>query len=686
MSEANSQTQSEQAEMTEQPENSLVIESDKVIKNRVIFTPSGLSKEVESGVTLLEAARETGVAIRSICGGNGKCRQCWIEVAEGSHSKHGIECSIDHITQPSELEHRVFKSHPQYQGKRLACRAQVIGDLVIDVPEISQEHVAYISKKNDYREFSLGPVIELIDCELDEATMDDNPSATENLLAQLEKVSITATLNQNLLSSLQKTIEDTKGKVTVAIRDEKEVVAIYPQPSNLEDPQSHRVIGGAVDVGSTTLALYVYDLLSGELLYEASAMNPQIRYGEDLMSRVSYVMMNKGGDKKLTKVVHEKLTEMLHSACQTLNLEHDKLLEMVLVGNPIMHHLFFGISPVALGQAPFTVANRDWMEMNARDLGLDLFVNTRIAFLPLIAGHVGADTAAAYLSEIDSMQSQTSLLVDIGTNAEIVLAKNGIVYATSSPTGPAFEGAEISSGVRASHGAIERIRIDPDSLNVKYKVIGVEAWSDEEEFSAAKPRVIGLCGSGIIEAMVCLAQVGLIDKSGLFVQSKAPERFDSRTDEAGSNVVRYLLVDQGDNSIYIEQVDVRSIQLAKAALSAGVQLLMDYLECDSFDQVLLAGAFGSHLDPEFVADLDIIPSASKEQIKSVGNAAGIGATKALLDVKERQKIINEVRKVRKIESANEPKFQEYFVEGMKFSVSPVESQKNNRNRRRRRKK
>ncbi|MGH1542777.1 MAG: ASKHA domain-containing protein [Arenicella sp.] len=661
--------------MTELSEKIVV---NKGTENRVVFTPSGLTQQVESGMTLLQTAQEAGVAIRSLCGGNGKCRQCWIEVAEGFHSKHGVECSIDHVTPPSELEQRVFKSNPKYQGMRLACRTQVVGDLVIDVPEVSQEHVAYISKKNDYREFTLDPVIRLIDCELDEATMDDNPSATENLLAQLVKVSVTATLNYNLLSGLQKTIEDTKGKLTVALRDEKEVIAIYPQGN-------HQIVGGAVDIGSTTLALYVYDLHTAELLYEASAMNPQIRFGEDLMSRVSYVMMNKGGDKKLTDTVREKISDMVHSACKALDVEHDKLLEMVLVGNPIMHHLFFGLSPVALGQAPFTVATRDWLEVNAVDLSLDFFANTRIAFLPLIAGHVGADTAAAYLSEIDSMQANTTLLVDIGTNAEIMLAKDGVVYATSSPTGPAFEGAEISAGVRASHGAIERIRIDPDTLLVKYKVIGIDAWSDETEFIQAKPRVIGICGSGIIEAMVCLAQAGLIDKGGLFVQSKAPERFDTRTDDTGSTIVRYLLVDQGENSLYIEQVDVRSIQLAKAALFAGVQLLMDYLDCDSFDQVLLAGAFGSHLDPHFVADLDIIPSASKDQIKSVGNAAGIGATKALLDRRERQKIIDEVRKVRKIESANEPKFQDYFVAGMKFSVSPVEGQQSNRNRRRRRK-
>ena len=450
------------------------------------------------------------------------------------------------------------------------------------------------------------------------------------------------------------------------------MVAVYPTDT------TPVILGAAVDVGSTTLAVYVYNLQDGALLWESSAMNPQIKYGEDLMSRVSYVMMNKGGDVDLTRAVRTKLLEMFRAATEALSVPLNALLEVVLVGNPIMHHLFFGLSPVELGQAPFTVANRAWMQEDAGTLGLACYPATRIAFLPLIAGHVGADTAAAYLSEIDTMRNETSLLVDIGTNAEIMLAKDGLVYATSSPTGPAFEGAEISAGVRASHGAVERVRIDPDTLAVTYKLIGTDAWSNQAEFKESQPRAIGICGSGIVEVMVALAQAGLIDKSGLFVQSRAPERFDQV-----DNTVRFLLIDQGEHSIYVEQTDVRSIQLAKAALYAGVQLLMDYLQCERFDSVLLAGAFGAHLDPDFVADLDLIPSATKAQIRSVGNAAGIGATKALLDVNERQRIIDEVHRVRKIESANEPNFQEYFVAGMTFSVSPVAGQKNQRNRRRR---
>lgn len=640
--------------------------------HKVIFTPSGLSNETSSDTTILAAAFDAGVQIRSLCGGNGNCRQCWIRVIEGSHSKHGIEVTADSVSGMTELEQRMTSRVKRFAGMRLACRTHICGDLLIDVPEASQEHLTNISKSNVARDFSLAPVIQLIDVELAEATMDDNPSASENIIERLAEQGITATINFRLLRDLQPIIEEHKGALTLAVRDQHEVVAIYPAGTS-------QVIGGAVDIGSTTLALYIHDLTTGELLFESSAMNPQIRFGEDLMSRVSYVMMNKGGDADMTNAVRTKLTEMVHEGCKKLSLDHDRLLEMVLVGNPIMHHLFFGISPVPLGQAPFTVTARDWMEVIAHELPIDLFPTTRLAFLPLIAGHVGADTAAAYLSEIETMQSKTALLVDIGTNAEIMLAKDGVVYATSSPTGPAFEGAEISSGVRASHGAIERVRINPDTLEVSYKLIGVDAWSDTAEFAQAGQRAIGICGSGIIEVMVCLAKVGLIDKGGLFVQSKAPERFDSV-----DNTTRFLLVEQGDHSIYIEQTDVRSIQLAKAALYAGVQLLMDYLECESVDAVLLAGAFGSHLDPDFVADLDLIPSARKEQIVSVGNAAGIGATKALLDSRERDKIIKEVRKVHKIESANEPNFQEYFVAGMTFSVSPVSGQQSQRNRRRRR--
>ena len=639
---------------------------------QVCFTPSGRQFKGEFGDTLLQVAQDAGVAIRSLCGGYGQCHQCWIEVSEGDHSKFGVKCEPDNISALTRLEKQLINDNPNYKGKRLACQSCIQGDLVIDVPEESQEHKAYISKKNKAQNYSIASSINLIDCSLEKATLDKNPSASENLISQLAKKGINANIDFTLLRELQPLIHETKGNLTVAVRDNNQIVAAYPQGK-------HQVLGAAIDIGSTTLALYIYDLNDGKLVYESSAMNPQIRFGEDLMSRVSYVMMNKGGDEKLTIAVRTKITEMLHEACENLEVDWNKLLEVVLVGNPIMHHIFFGISPVELGQAPFTLSIRGWLDVDAKDLDFDLYPKTRLSFLPLIAGHVGADTAAAYLSQMDIMQSETALLVDIGTNAEIMLSKNGKVYATSSPTGPAFEGAEISSGVRATYGAIERVRIDKETLKVRFKVIGCDAWSDEPDFELVQMKAVGICGSGIIEAIVAFAEAGIIDQSGLFVESKAPELFSKK-----GNTTRFLLVDQGDKSIYIEQVDIRSIQLAKAALSAGVSILMDYLDCKEFDKVLLAGAFGAHLDPRYVALLDIIPTSTEEKIISVGNAAGVGASAALLDINKRKTIIDAVDEVVKIETATESKFQEYFVDAMKFSVSPVKEQKINKVRRRRR--
>ena len=639
---------------------------------QVCFTPSGRQFKGEFGDTLLQVAQDAGVAIRSLCGGYGQCHQCWIEVSEGEHSKFGVNCKPENVTGVTKLEKQLIIDNPTYKGKRLACQSCIQGDLVIDVPEESQEHKAYISKKNAKQNYSVSSAISLIECTLEESTLDENPSASENLIAQLEKQGIEASIDFNLLRGLQPLIHETKGNLTVAIRDNKQIVAAYPQGKL-------QVFGAAIDIGSTTLALYVYDLKDGKLVYESSAMNPQIRFGEDLMSRVSYVMMNKGGDEKLTIAVRTKITEMLHEACENLEVKWDKLLEVVLVGNPIMHHIFFGISPVELGQAPFTLSIRSWLDVDAKDLNFELYPKTRLSFFPLIAGHVGADTAAAYLSQIDIMHSETTLLVDIGTNAEIMLSKEGEVYATSSPTGPAFEGAEISSGVRATYGAIERVRIDKETLKVRFKVIGCDAWSDEPDFELVQMKAVGICGSGIIEAIVAFAEAGIIDQSGLFVESIAPELFSKK-----GNTTRFLLVDQGDKSIYIEQVDIRSIQLAKAALSAGVSILMDYLQCDHFDKILLAGAFGAHLDARYVALLDIIPTSTEDKIVSVGNAAGIGASAALLDVNKRKAIIEAVDKVVKIETATEPRFQEFFVEAMKFSVSPVKQQQTKKVRRRKR--
>jgi uncharacterized 2Fe-2S/4Fe-4S cluster protein (DUF4445 family) len=475
-----------------------------------------------------------------------------------------------------------------------------------------------------------------------------------------------------MLIKLQGILRPSENKRTViaVVRDGQIIIDVWP-------PSPFDLYGAAIDIGSTSIALYVFNLSTGEPVYEKAAMNPQIRFGEDLMSRVSYIMMNKGGDEKLTAAIRTQVREMIDEAVKTLELGHNQLLDVICVGNPIMHHLFIGANPIELGVAPFTLAIKDWVDIPAGRLDLGLSDVAQVSLFPLIGGHVGADTSAAYLTQIKRMKDSSVLLVDIGTNAEIVLSHKGKVVAASSPTGPALEGAEISSGVRATNGAIERVRIDPDTKDYRVKVIGREKWFDKNSIHDLDQTIPGICGSGIFEVMVELANAGLIDQSGLFKPEMAPDKFIKK-----GNVWAYILVEQADKPIIIQQTDIRAVQLAKAALYAGVQLLAESLNCETFDEILLAGAFGTHLDSKYVSEIGIIPNAPSNIISSIGNAAGMGAAMALLNIEERENIINAVKHIDKIETATEQKFQDYFINAMKFPTAPLAIKSNKRNRRR----
>jgi uncharacterized 2Fe-2S/4Fe-4S cluster protein (DUF4445 family) len=489
--------------------------------------------------------------------------------------------------------------------------------------------------------------------------LDHNPSDGEALIEALREFGVETQIEHRPLTKLQPILAQNERELIAVVRDDKWIIDVWP-------PSPFDAYGAAIDIGSTSVALYLYDLTNGELVHQASAMNPQIRYGEDLMSRVSYVMMNKGGEERLTEEIRKQIAAMLEEARAKFDLGPNQILEVVLVGNPIMHHLFLGLNPVELGQAPFTLAVKDWFEAPAWRFNLGISETARISMLPLVGGHVGADTTGAYLTQLDAMKDRSVLLVDIGTNAEIVLSHGGRVAACSSPTGPAFEGAEISAGVRATPGAIERVRIDPATKQPRFKVIGNDEWLSDADPDIADKRVVGICGSGIFEVMVELASAGLIDQTGLFQPSASPERM---VQEGQS--WKFLLVDRPESPIYVKQTDVRAVQLAKAALAAGVQLLVDFLECPAFDEVLLAGAFGTHLDSQYVADIGIIPNASARQIRSIGNAAGMGAAMALYNQAEKARIIEAVKHIIKVETATEPKFQEYFVAAMKFPTAPA---------------
>ncbi|HYV89189.1 MAG TPA: ASKHA domain-containing protein, partial [Candidatus Polarisedimenticolia bacterium] len=440
-----------------------------------------------------------------------------------------------------------------------------------------------------------------------------------------------------------------------AIHHGKQITAVWP---GFHD----KIYGLAVDIGSTTIAGHLCDLASGDVVASAGLMNPQIRFGEDLMSRVSYVMMNPGGDQEMTKAVREAINQLVTSVCKDAGVGPRDILEVTFVGNPIMHHLLLGIDPTELGGAPFALATDGAITIWASEIDLRIHPNARIFVLPCIAGHVGADTAGVILSEAPHHADQMTLIVDVGTNAEIVLGNRNRLLAASSPTGPAFEGAQISCGQRAAPGAIERVRIDPETLEPRFKIIGSDKWSNEPGFAEETKDlgVTGVCGSGIIEALAEMFLAGIITTDGVVDGSMAAK--SPRIQKEG-RTFSYLLHD-GSPVLRITQNDVRAIQLAKAALYAGARLLMDHMGIDSLDRITLAGAFGSHIDVKYAMILGMIPDCDLARVGSAGNAAGTGARIALLNMKSRDEIAKVVKQVEKVETAVEPKFQEHFVEAM----------------------
>ena len=639
----------------------------------LVFTPSGLQTTAKDGETVYEVGLRSGVDIQSICGGKGLCKRCQIEVDTGKHAKFKIDVSEDSYSKLSPTEKKAIHDGELPEGRRLSCRTKVRGDLVVNIPADSRERETAIQKKSTKFKTELNPAVKLYMVQLEIPTLEDNPSDGEALIKALkDEHNIEVASSHRVLIKLQEILRKNERTVTAVVRDENTIIDVWP-------PSPFDLYGAAIDIGSTSIALYVYNLATGVLEYEKAAMNPQIRFGEDLMSRVSYIMMNKGGENKLTESIRTQIREMLADAVSALELGENQLLDVICVGNPIMHHLFIGANPVELGVAPFTLAIKDWIDIPAAYLDLGLSDTAQVSLFPLIGGHVGADTSAAYLTQIDRMKDRSVLLVDIGTNAEIVLSHGGKVAAASSPTGPALEGAEISSGVRATLGAIERVRIDPVSKDAKVKIIGHDDWISDTDESLNDHKIVGICGSGIFEVMVEMAGAGLLDQSGLFKPEAAPHRFSQ-----DGNVWKYLLVDQEGNQIIVKQTDIRAVQLAKAALYAGAQLLAESLDCAAFDEVLLAGAFGTHLDSKYVADIGIIPMAPADIISSVGNAAGMGAAMALLNTQERARIKSAIKDVEKMETALEPKFQDYFVDAMKFPTAPAPSGDKTRGRRRRR--
>ena len=631
----------------------------------VIFTPSGKRGRFPLGTPVLTAARQLGVDLDSVCGGRGICSKCQITPGYGEFPKHGVTVAEDALSEWNAVEDRYKRIRGLIDGRRLGCQAKVMGDVVIDVPPESQVHKQVIRKSAADRHIEMDPATRSYYVEVEEPDMHEPTGDFERLAralkAQWNIDGIDADLS--VLRRLQPVLRKGEWKATVVLNrgnhdSRHRLLDIFP------GFHEGALYGLAVDLGSTTIAAHLCDLADGKVLASSGLMNPQIRFGEDLMSRVSYAMMNKGGDVEMTRAVREAVNTLAIEVAKEAGVESSAIYEMVIVFNPVMHHLFLGVDPVELGQAPFALATSSSLALDARDLDLnDLNRNARVYVLPCIAGHVGADAAAVALSEEPDKSKDMVLVVDVGTNAEILLGNETRVLACSSPTGPAFEGAQISSGQRAAPGAIERVEIDPVTKEPRFRVIGVDLWSDDPGFAEATAAtgVTGICGSGIIEAVAEMRMAGLVDQGGLI---GSPDQTGTRRCEAHGRTYSYVMHDAsatGGPKIMVTQGDIRAIQLAKSALYAGARLLMDTMGVDRVDRVTLAGAFGAHISPKHAMVLGMIPDVPLDHVRSAGNAAGTGARIALLNRAARDQIESVVHHIHKVETAIEPRFQEHFV-------------------------
>lgn len=631
----------------------------------VIFTPSGKRGHFAIGTPVLTAARQLGVDLDSVCGGRGICSKCQITPSYGEFPKHGVSVAKDALSEWNSVEQRYDDKRGLKTGRRLGCQATVQGDVVIDVPASSQVHKQVVRKDVTARTITMDPATKLYFIEVEAPDMHVPTGDLERIERALTEQWDIPTINADLsiLRKLQPVLRKGQWQVTVALHQghndtTAQLIEIWP------GLHEGGLFGLAIDLGSTTIAAHLTDLQTGEVRASAGIMNPQIRFGEDLMSRVSYAMMNPGGDVEMTTSVREALNELIASVAQEADIDTTLLVEVVFVCNPVMHHLLLGIDPVELGQAPFALATSDSLSLKAHDLELTA-MNTRaqVYILPCIAGHVGADAAAVALSEEPHKSKDLVLIVDVGTNAELLLGNASRVLACSSPTGPAFEGAQISSGQRAAPGAIEHLEIDPVTKEPRFRVIGSDIWSDEPGFDAAiaTTGITGICGSGIIEAVAEMRMAGLLDPSGL-IGSAA--QTDTERCIAEGRTHSYVIHDATAKDgplISVTQGDIRAIQLAKSALYAGARLLMDEMGVDKVDRVLLAGAFGAHISSKHALVLGMVPDAPLSRISSAGNAAGTGARIALCNIASRAEIERVVGEITKVETAIEPRFQEHFI-------------------------
>jgi uncharacterized 2Fe-2S/4Fe-4S cluster protein (DUF4445 family) len=614
-------------------------------KFQVIFQPSGGRGEVREGTTILEASRELGVEIESLCGGMKACGKCKVRLAEGLLSPFTDE------------EAKFITEKERVDGYRLGCAAKIEGEALIFVPEESRGGRQVARKAATERAIELNPAIHLYYVELSPPTLHDPQGDFDRVKKGLrDKYPLSSLdIDYHALLKLPMVLRQADWKVTVAIWMEKEILDI--KPGKIDD-----AYGLAIDIGTTTVAAYLCNLRNGEVVATESMMNPQVSYGEDVMSRITYTVAHPGdGLERMHGLIIDGLNQLSKSVTRKGHLVPDDILELTVVGNTVMHHLLLKIDPRYLGLSPFSPVIQESINLKARDLGLKVHPSANVYMLPVEAGFVGADNVGVLITEEPYHQDDMILIVDIGTNGELVMGSRKILVSSSCATGPALEGGDIKFGMRAAPGAIERLKINPETLEVDFKRVGEAYWRSESKSVEAK----GICGSGIIDAVAEFYRNGIIDKSGRF-----NPRIESSRLRISDGKPEFVVAWQEETSIgkeiTITQADVRNVQLAKGALYTGAKLMMRRLGIEKLDKVILAGAFGSYINKEKAMILGMFPDCDLANVYAVGNAAGDGARIALLNREKRQEAEEIARKVEYIELTIEADFQREFIEALEF--------------------
>ncbi len=659
---------------------------------KVIFQPSGRRGEVPKGVNIIEASRLLGVDIEALCGEKKVCGKCVVRIEEGHFEKYNILSSREHVSPWQEEEAKFINDERKEKGFRLGCVAKINGDILVFVPEESRAGKQVVSKAARDIKIEHNPAVKLYTIQLEAPSFDNKIGDFERLTSGLEREYGLNGLTVDILTlrKLPSVLRQKNWLVTVSVWNNKEIIRV--RPGRVE-----AAYGIAIDVGTTTCAGYLCNLQTMEVIGTASLMNPQCKYGEDVMARITFHMTTPDGLQRMSDDIIEGLNDLIASAVADtyppkkkvkkkkgekgpdeyveapeegktyLRLTREDIEDVTIGFNTAMHHILLGLNPEYVGLAPFPPVIHHSLDIKARDLNLDINPSSYVFSLPNEAGFVGGDNVGVLLAEEPYKNDEIQLLIDIGTNGELVLGNRHKLVSSSCATGPAMEGAQLSFGMRAAPGAIERIEIDPETHDVDYKVIGREAtrkYSKPEEMKAK-----GICGSGILDVLAELYSSGVITKTGVFNKKALKEnpRFRKNGDTGQPEYVLAWKDESSiDKDIVITQKDIRQIQLAKGALYAGCKLMMKRMGIEKVDKVKIAGAFGTHVDRTKALVMGLFPDCSVDNIFGVGNAAGDGCRAALLNVQKRVEANWISRNVDYLELTVEPTFEQDFMEAMQL--------------------